>query len=251
MTTLVTALYDINREEVDGRKFEQYIVWLDGTLKLKTNFVIFTEDKVAHFLPRKKNIKIILSEPEEIPLFYLKDRIQAVINSNFFKQNMADLSRIECKTPLYNIIQYSKFEWLKYAINKNYFNSEYFFWIDAGCSRFFNELDTTKLFPNIDKVEKNKFLIQGNINTSKISIDENYIWKSDCVLVGTFFGGNKNIVKEISEKTLTFLKSTMLGQNIINNEQIALAYVAAQNPEMFNIYIELNGQHLPILKYLQ
>jgi len=37
---------------------------------------------------------------------------------------------------------------------------------------------------------------------------------------------------------------------MINNEQIALAYIYKRNPSLFNIYTELNGKHLPILKTL-
>jgi hypothetical protein len=42
----------------------------------------------------------------------------------------------------------------------------------------------------------------------------------------------------------------MLDQNMINNEQIALAYIFKRNPYLFNIYVRLNSKHLPILKSL-
>jgi hypothetical protein len=37
---------------------------------------------------------------------------------------------------------------------------------------------------------------------------------------------------------------------MINNEQIALAIAFKRNPELFSVYINLNGGHLPIFKKL-
>jgi hypothetical protein len=149
---------------------------------------------------------------------------------------------------MYNVIQYSKFEWLKRTIQENPFNSLYFFWMDAGCSRFFDGLANT--FPNVNKLPP-KFLIQGNVNTNNIPIDENYKWMSDCVLVGTFFGGPTEYVTKVSDLTLKFLQEEMLDKNMINNEQIAVAFICKREPSLFNIYIKLNGQHLPVLKILE
>jgi hypothetical protein len=74
---------------------------------------------------------------------------------------------------------------------------------------------------------------------------------SDCVLVGTFFGGPTEYVTKVSDLTLKFLQEEMLDQNMINNEQIALAFICKREPSLFNIYIKLNGQHLPVLKILE
>jgi hypothetical protein len=42
----------------------------------------------------------------------------------------------------------------------------------------------------------------------------------------------------------------MLFEDMINNEQIALAMVWNKYPELFDVYIDLDGTHLPILKTL-
>ena len=87
-------------------------------------------------------------------------------------------------------------------------------------------------------------------DTNRIIVDEEYKWKSDCVLVGTFFGGPEKHVRQVSDLTLNFLENEMLNQNMINNEQIALAYIQKRYPELFDIYIETYGGHLPVLKIL-
>ena len=61
MTTIVTALFDINRQQYgDGRSFEKYLEWLPETLSLSSNYVIYTEDKVVPYIPKKDNIKVIV-----------------------------------------------------------------------------------------------------------------------------------------------------------------------------------------------
>jgi hypothetical protein len=248
MITFVTALYDINREtQGDGRRFDDYLAWLLQTLTTKANYIIYTESKVVPYLPKQNNIKVIVTDVEDIPLYSLKKKMDTILTNPNYLSKMQDTSRVECKLSMYNIIQYSKFEWLKEAINYNPFNSEYFFWIDAGCSRFFAGLSED--FPNPNKMPQ-KFYIQGNMNTGNILINEDYKWMSDCVLVGTFFGGYKHYVKNVCNLVIDYLINEMLFEDMINNEQIALAMVWNKRPELFDVYINLDGTHLPILKTL-
>lgn len=249
MITFVTALYDIQRENNgDGRKFSDYIDWILRTINTQANYVIYTERKVEKYLPKNEKIKIIVTDLEDTPLYSLKEKIDEILNDKFYINNIQDPQRIECNLSLYNIIQYSKFAWLKEAINYNYFNSDYFFWIDAGCSRFFNNLSEN--FPNYTNILDKKFYIQGNINTGNIEINEDYKWRSDCVLVGTFFGGKKTYVTKVSNLVIDFLINEMLFKNMINNEQIALAFIQKKHPELFNVYIKIDGNHLSILQTL-
>lgn len=248
MITFVSALYDINREsQGDGRRFNDYIAWILQTINTNANYVIYTESKVAQYLPKKSNVKIVVTDIEDIPLYSLKTKINSILVDQLYLEKIKHPERIECKLSMYNIIQYSKFAWLKESINHNPFNSEYFFWIDAGCSRFFDGLSIE--FPNISKMPY-KFYIQGNINTGSILINEDYKWMSDCVLVGTFFGGYKHYVKNVCNLVIDYLINEMLFEDMINNEQIALAMVWNKYPELFDVYIDLDGTHLPILKTL-
>ena len=73
----------------------------------------------------------------EIPYYHLKDKIQGILDSDDYKTSIEDPARIECKQAMYSVIQYSKFPWLKEAVQKNPHGSDYFFWLDAGGSRSF------------------------------------------------------------------------------------------------------------------
>jgi hypothetical protein len=142
--TLVTSLYDIDRANLDGRTWDEYLKWFSKTLKLKSPMVVFVDADLVKFVEEhRKDIptKIIEEPIDKIPYYYLKNRMDGVINSKEYQSKISDPNRIECKSSLYNIIQYSKFGWVERASEENYFNSEYFLWVDAGLSRFFYNIN--------------------------------------------------------------------------------------------------------------
>ena len=58
-----------------------------------------------------------MQDVEEMPYYHLKDQIQEILDSEEYKEKMADPGRIECKYAMYSVIQYSKFQWIKQAID--------------------------------------------------------------------------------------------------------------------------------------
>ena len=83
--------------------------------------VIFvTEDLVSFIEERRSDIptEIIVQKTEEIPYYYLKEKLDSIIESDEYRKKISDPERIECKHSMYSIIQYSKFEWLKTSLKK-------------------------------------------------------------------------------------------------------------------------------------
>jgi hypothetical protein len=161
-------------------------------------------------------------------------------------------NRIECKLPEYNIIQYSKFGWLKQVADINPFNSTHFFWIDAGISRFIdikaNRIFNNNLYNNSIN-NSNKLIIQHNYLLQHYKIDENYLWDSQCLMCGTMFGGSLetiNTFKQIVEET--FVK--LLKNSWVNNEQILLAFMYAQNNELFETILNNTNKHLMLFDHI-
>ena len=68
--------------------------------------------------------EIIVQSVDDIPYYHLKDEIQEILDSGDYKSKMADPGRIECKHAMYSIIQYSKFPWVKKAIELNPHDSD-------------------------------------------------------------------------------------------------------------------------------
>jgi hypothetical protein len=253
---VVTALFDIGREKLgDGRTMYQYLNWFEKTLSLKVPMVVYTEKKFRKFVEERRSpefTKIVIQKIEEIPMYKHREKIKEVIKNPEYISRIKDNSRIECNLDLYNIIQYSKFGWLQKEILQND-KSDFYFWMDAGCSRFFGDFDFSKKWPNLENCDKNKFIIQGNVNTSLIypSMDiENYKWENNCILVGTLFGGTGEIVSKISHEVIKILEEEMLSIGMVNNEQISLGILFKRSPELFNVYTNLNGAHLPLFKHL-
>lgn len=256
-TAVVTALFDIGRDkDGDGRTIDQYLDWFDKTLKLNVPFIIYTEDRFIEFIEQRRNkynTTIISQDLNQIPYFKYNDRISKILCSSKYQNLIKDPSRVECKLSLYNVIQYSKFEWLANQSNtENKF--DFYFWMDAGCSRFFNSVNTSNTWPkNYSILKSDRLNIQGNINTLRYYHqwpgDDTYIWDNNCLLVGTLFGGSKQICQTIAVK-INELFEHYLQQEIVNNEQILLAILFKKYPELFSVHIELNNQHLPFFAAL-
>jgi len=248
-STIVTAFFDIEREQKgDGRKLNEYFNWIKQTLKLNCNLFVITEDRFYNFFVENRPygypmfIKLINFKESEYYQYY--EKITNVLNCIEYKQRVAYPNRVECVLPEYNILQYSKFHYLQMAIEENPFHSDYFFWMDAGASRFFNNLDVNKFFPsNTSFLNTTKFFAQCRSDIYNYNINENFIWEADNLIYGGMFGGYKDIVLIIKEKTKNVFE-WMLIQNNVNNEQLALALVWKDNKELFQVFDRQNIQIL-------
>ena len=164
-------------------------------------------------------------------------------------------NRVECVLPEYNIIQYSKFHYLKMAIEENPFGSSSFFWMDAGISRFFLDVDIHQPYPsksvqNFLLANPDKFIIQKRRDLETYPINDSFVWNSANLLSGGMFGGGKDIVLKMGEKVEHVFVTKMLDKNNVNNEQLALAMVWKQFPDMFITQANVFGGHFSLFKLL-
>lgn len=252
-TTIITALYNIQRDtKGDGRKWEDYLQWFEETLQLPLPMVLFIPKSLEEFVVshRKSCYKthIIIQELEEIPYAYLEPKMNSLLLDPIYQHKIRDPTRVECKLAYYNIIQYSKFKWLEIATNINPFQTNYFFWMDAGISRFIPKELYHRVTPRLSIPEK-KLLIQNNDIYYHYPVDERYLWDSQCLLCGTMFGGDAYVIKELA----SILDSELcrrLDQCWINNEQILLAYLQKNKcPSMFHLVHNRSGKHLCLFEW--
>ena len=259
--TFISALFDIDR--VDGRKWDQYLKWFDVTLKLRVPMLLFITEDLQEFIDERRGdlpTKTIHIKEDDIPYFHLKEPIQNILDSDDFKNNISDPDRIECKQAMYSIIQYSKFPWLNHAVKLNPFESDFYFWLDAGGSRFFNNFDLTEPYPGEAAMEQlegmgESFLVQMNCEYyedlySAKTLDENYLYDNRSYVLGSMFGGHKNKIPQIVKMVDDVLMDKMIAENNVNNEQIALGYLVKQYPDDFAVYSRTNGEHMDIFTEL-
>ena len=259
--TFVSALFDIDR--VDGRKWDQYLKWFEETLKLQVPMVLFIEKDLQDFINERRGdlpTQTIYQTVEDIPYYHLKDKVQGILDCEEYQQNISDPDRIECKQAMYSIIQYSKFPWLKQAVDLNPHNSDVFFWLDAGGSRFFNNFDLTESYPGPAALESiqemgESFLIQMNCEYYKDlyeaeELDDNYLYDNRSYVLGSMFGGHKNAIPKICDMVDDVFMNKMIAENNVNNEQIALGYLVKKYPDDFAVYTRTNGQHMDLFTTL-
>ena len=259
--TFVSALFDIDR--VDGRKWDQYLKWFDVTLKLRVPMLLFITEDLQEFVDERRGdlpTKTVHIKPENIPYYHLKEPIQEILDSDDYKNNISDPDRIECKQAMYSVIQYSKFPWLDHAVKLNPFDSDVYFWLDAGVSRFFNNFDLSEEYPGTAAMESiegmgESFLVHMICEYyedlySAETLDENYLYDNRSYVLGSMFGGHKNTIPKIVKMVDSVLMDDMIAENNMNNEQIALGYLVKKYPDDFAIYSRTNGQHMDIFTEL-
>ena len=269
--TFVSALFDINR--VDGRKWEEYLKWFEITLKLRVPMVLFLDRDMQEFIDKRRgdlfskpeqkeylHTQTLYQTVEDIPYYGLKDQIQEILDSDQYKKDMADPERIECKQAMYPIIQYSKFPWLTKAAEMNPHKSDYFFWLDAGGSRFFEDYDLTQNYPSEEAKKAldemgDSFLVQMNTeyytdlaNAKTLSTD--YLYDNRSYVLGSMFGGHKKSLFRVCDMVHNVLMNDMLANNTINNEQIALGYLIKKYPDEFSLYERTNQKHMALFHEL-
>lgn len=262
MFSIVTSLYnltDIHRD--DNRNWEDYLSWFGKTLQVKCPFIIFTEKETVNFIKEKRGdlpTHIVTTKLNEIPLYKLKNNIQTVLDSSEYKEKMSDTNRVECKDSMYSIIQYSKFKWLKESLEINPFDSKYFFWLDAGASRFLDSSAYDESYPSKEALTQlnqidNTFLIQYNpdyysdlVNSRELT--KEYLWDNRAFICGSMFGGNSEAILSINDE-IDSTMNDMIENFCVNNEQIALGYLCKNKEKLFTRFYRTNpNQHLSLFQ---
>jgi hypothetical protein len=255
MATLVTAFFDINREQNgDGRKLAEYMEWMKKTLQINGNLYIVTEEKFVPFIQEHRPFfyptVIKVNSLKDCKYYQYYEQMSRILKSDEYRKKIQHPNRVECILPEYNLIQYSKLGWLEDAIEEDPFHTQSFFWMDMGISRFFLDVDISKPYPGPCIHTTDKFIIQQRHDLLYYPIDEEFAWKSDNLLKGTMFGGDKEVIRNVSKELEHVFKTQMIDKDIVNNEQIGLVLVWKQHPEWFHLVDDYRGVHLILFKIL-
>lgn len=265
--TIVTSLYNIGRENLDGRPWQIYLEWFKKTLEINNPMVIFVDPETKEFVEINRAGKetLIITEPiENAPYYNLKYSIDSIIESEEYRGKIKDSNRIECKSSLYNIIQYSKFGWVERASEMDPFQTNLYLWLDAGISRFFLSLGLPSdlRYPGKNFMESirdmdNEVYIQTFMSNypdlaNSPSLPDEYLIDNRSYVAGGIFIASKNSIKIIKSEIDYVLEKMMLEKGIINNEQIAIGYLLKKKPSLFRTFQNYSGTHqnYEILKHI-
>lgn len=161
---IVTALYDIGRDNWDKFtvSYGGYIHWMERTLSLDSDMVIYTENKFyeeiksyrVKYDPNLSKTIFVIQELAELMVYkFYNERLNELMFSDEFKSK-AHFDVPEMNRPLYNVIMFNKVFWLKHSVDNKFFDNDMVIWADAGGLR--EPVDEYKLsnWPNLEKINE-------------------------------------------------------------------------------------------------
>jgi len=238
-TTLVTALYDIKRHD---RAFEDYRSWTAQTLEIRMPMIVFSAPEDLTWIREAREralsgsfIPTLYVPEREIPLANLVQDVKTILSD--MQLANSHNGAIEWLNELYIPLQFSKAVWLQKAMETNPFKSSNFFWIDAGLSRFFQDGQPQSRFRLLERANLSADRIYVTATEYFQDLDsktpDEIIGTQRNYLMGTVFGGNAGPLLKVCNELVDVLRSDMIQQNRLDNEQIGLSVVYLKHKDLF------------------
>jgi hypothetical protein len=258
--TIVTGLWDINRV---GRDFSHYIENFKRFLDIPQNLFIYIPKEYEYLVWEKRtkeNTFVKVYELENIKNLYSPfwDKTQEIRkNPEWLGQAGWLPDSPQAQLEWYNPIVQSKMFMLNDASIWNPFNTEYFFWLDAGIT---NTVPHTHLVENniLNKLTEygNPFLFLSypyEANTEIHGFEFNSMnrfagSKVEYVCRGGLFGGHKQQLNEANATYYSLLSRT-LDSGLMGTEESIFTIMSYNEPDLYKRY-ELDGNGL-IVKFTQ
>jgi hypothetical protein len=244
------------------RTNEEYMLWFKNLLKLDANLYIETE---RQFVPRIKEMRreadplmkktvVVERKVEDIPAYrlYYKDFDQ-LINSEEFKDKLknSELGKVarvitEHIQALYNVIIFNKIYLLRTVMEDNWFNTEYFGWVDCGFIRNNRWVAPQKnrKWPNLEKLDmqdgKIKLFCLDDEISQKLKVTTVDSIKKHCMLQNRYIKGTVFFVprEEIDWLISEFEKTAnyCLNLGVIGSDEKTLDLCYVKTPEKFKLH---------------
>jgi hypothetical protein len=226
--TIVTGYLNIkikrpSKRDTLSQNYE-YIEKSSGTLQIPQFMVIYCSEELIDIVTKIREEYCLLDKTKIIPItlennLYMLDRLEK-ISENVAKNN-----------PPYDIPEYilavnSRYGYLQNAIENNYFQTDYFAWVDFSASHIVNIPPNQTIQPKShDKVRIGWIARHSN---------NQFVYNHYC-LGGGIFSGHKEIMMELIKlHHLEFVKLTEMGYNI--NDDKLLFIIMEQNPYLFDTF---------------
>jgi hypothetical protein len=259
--TFVTCIYDdLFGTELGGRPhpMRKYYYGIESALKINSPFVIFAWEKdvnkiKSHFInflgvdQFEKQIKVL-------PFDLYNTEIREPIKNQKLKGSKVPGDRC-------HDVMFGKFLMIQRAIKDNFFNSEKFFWIDAGLSSstlFPNKhldlsipekryswcyLFTPKVVDSLYKLSSDKVLL-FKMNEIGYWFDKTHLGECDGTwfIIGGIFGGNKDDIGILCEKVLDSFIKHINDYSVLYTEEQILTIIYSFDKQTYNT-IEFDVWH--------
>lgn len=251
--TLVSGLWNIGREE---RNFEEiYIPRFKAFLKTDVPMILFLPQELHELVWEIRDqsntfIKSFELEDFKTNLFAPHwDKCQGIRNSPEWKNTTGEHGWLpnspQCKYEWYNPLVMSKMFMMNDARIYNNFNTEFFFWVDAGLNMTVHDgaLTNPEIYNKAADLA-NPFLFlsfpykpAGEVHGFREDALMRYTkCKTEYVCRGGFFGGHKEAIERASTIYYSLLERT-LSEGVMGTEETLFTIMAYNEPQTFRRYM--------------
>ena len=247
--TLVTALVNIGREQIDGRSFQDYVNWFLQTIQIPAPMVVYAEPilkEIVLQIRKELPTKFIPTSYAQMPLAWSTSLVQSILENPDFKKKMKKPQDLTNRCSGYPIVTNSKFPWLWNVIQENPFQTDLIFWIDGGISRFWKGTNPVLScpHPNLVKLLQEKKKIYAQIGGFQESIihnafqglrlpEEDILGANPSYIMGGFFGGTLDCMKQLCEESMILYIREMIQKQRIDHDQAALFWFFQNHLDKF------------------
>jgi hypothetical protein len=235
-----TALFDLDREKVDGRTFQDYLEWLKRTTELIPGLIIFHDGELDNL--NFGNSRLIKIDLAELQAFSHLNELKEVLA--VFKPHAAN--DITFQLPEYGLIQLSKFELGCKVIQMT--DAESVLWVDAGISRFLdNTSRPNRLQDFASLLLENHFAYffeidtRRNLNVFRLQFRHNGIGTSKRLVAGGAFWIRREEVETL-HRLMLHQAELWLKIGVWDNEQMLLREVIPGLREKVLFYRKGRGE---------
>ena len=222
--TVVTAYYKVPSKRSHG----EYDTFINNFLNnIKCNLIIFTSsDLVKYFkykIKDKLNIILIIKEFDELEIY---KKYNNIWESQYLMDNQKNI-----RTKFCYIIWNSKLNFIKEAIELNYFNSDKFIWNDIGCirnSEYIDLLDNYPVYDNISNKKIDIILLNNSIDSSQKYFQDKIHFS------GGLFGGNIENMLKFHKLYYYKFDEYLKNNQFIGCDQQIICSVYLENKDLFN-----------------
>jgi hypothetical protein len=224
--TIVTGFFNLKTQKIHKRSCQiyEYLEQSKYTLSLRQNMVIFlSEDEIQYVTDYRESIglsnmtKIIKIDENDLYMIDQYEKLVEITSKNIPPYN----------NPKYIMAVNSRYKYMEKAINSNYFNTDYYSWIDFSGG-------------HIIDFSKKQYITYNKKNTVRICWIARYKTKKGFtynhqVLGGGLFIAHKNTMKKYCELHNTEFTNLMNKGIIINDDKLCF-FIFEKYPELFDIY---------------
>jgi len=228
----VTCFFNLSKIENNTRdkSISMYYEKSKFLLNLHINLILYTDDDdLIEYIGKKNsnaNIKIIKMELSSSPYYKHIDYVKNVRDKNMYNGFNKNKD-----TPLYTILSWTKMFLLNQSISLNYFNANYFSWIDFGISHIATTNNVNSFYKTSEKI-----LVECiKIPTCEI-LDDNFFTKWICHIGEGFFGGNMENMMKMIDKFDEQIKIISANEHVAPLEGGILSRLTYLYPELFEFY---------------